>query len=94
MGTCTAPAEAGVIELAPAIYFVNGLHRVDHIGNGNMMLTYFRTDVISDGHGSAVRFVEVKIVIHAADIPAARQMTVAAVESAALGNTNIPRLLM
>lgn len=95
MDMYTAPAEAEVIELAAAkVYFVNGVHRVDHVGNGMMLITYFRNDVISDGHGEATRLIELKMLIHAADIPAARQVTTAALNRVTMPHASIQRLLM
>lgn len=70
------PVVPAAIEHAPApIYFSNGLHRCDHIGNGNLMFTYYINEWACDGHGQFVRVIEMKLVMHANDVMQARAIT-------------------
>lgn len=95
MGTRAAPTEADVIELVPVpIHFINGLHRLDHLGNGNVMFTYYRNEFLSDGHGQMVRSIELKLIIHVSDLAVCRRMTTAALSEDAVQHLHAPSMVM
>lgn len=71
MGTCVPEDDPVAVEHSPAItFFVNGFHRIAHVGGGNILFCFYRKDVCTDGHGEIERVVEVKIQIHCTDLPA------------------------
>lgn len=90
---CVEVQQPPVIERAAQTYFVNGIQRFDHVGNGMVLFAFFRNQVISDGHGAIEREVEVKILIHVADIPACMAQGAKAIATAVLFSADRPALV-
>lgn len=53
------------------VYFINGLLPVDHLGNGNLLFMYYRTEKLG---GIERREVEVKMIFHVDTLSAMRRI--------------------